>query len=219
MIRLIDILRKKKWCKIFIIYLRYLIGGAFVLSSIVKIAGERFTTLSGEGTPYNSPGHFFETLYQSGMYWQFLGWSQLAAGFLLMFQKLSTLGAVLFIPISINIFVITVSYSFTGTPYITGLMLLANITLLIWDHKKLWIAFRPAKKGDQYIQDMYDDYSDHIFWSYLGLILFATTVLYVVWFGRSPLVWLLACVLEGLIGLIFFNIRYKRFQLKQLKRE
>lgn len=80
-------LKNKIWLQIFIIYTRYLIGGAFVYSSIVKIQGLRFTSVDGSGYPINSPFHFFETMYQTGMYWQFLGWGQLIAGLLLMTQR------------------------------------------------------------------------------------------------------------------------------------
>ena len=94
--RIIDRLRQQYWPTIFIIYLRYLIGGAFVFSSIIKIQGHRFTTDSGADYPINSAWHLFETLYQSGLYWSFLGWSQLIAGALLMTQRFAALGAVMF---------------------------------------------------------------------------------------------------------------------------
>ena len=75
MTHLIQNLRKNYWASVFVICLRYLIGTAFVFASIVKIQGERFTILSQE----TRIGHFFESMYQTGMYWQFLGWAQLIA--------------------------------------------------------------------------------------------------------------------------------------------
>ena len=102
-------LKNNLWIQLFIIYSRYLIGGAFVYSSIVKIKGLRFTSFDGSNYPINSPFHFFETMYQSGVYWQFLGWVQLIAGLLLMTQRYSKLGALLFVAIISNIFVITIS--------------------------------------------------------------------------------------------------------------
>lgn len=75
--KLVDLLRQKKWMVLFTIYLRYLIGGAFVFASIVKIQGRRFTQASGADTPINDAWHLFETLYQSGIYWNFLGWDSL----------------------------------------------------------------------------------------------------------------------------------------------
>lgn len=56
-----------------------------------------------------------------------------------MTQRYAKLGALMFLPIIANIFVITVSYNFTGTYYITGLMLLANILLVLWDWDELKI--------------------------------------------------------------------------------
>ena len=72
-------IKEKVWIQIFIIYTRYLIDGAFVFASLIKIKGNRFTGESGELKPIYSPWHFFETLYQSGLYWKFIGVSQLNA--------------------------------------------------------------------------------------------------------------------------------------------
>lgn len=108
-------------------------GHGFTPSGLTKILHNRFTVLSTE-TPV---GYFFEALYRSGFYWNFLGLSQFAAAILLVIPRTATLGALIYFPIILNIYVITVSMSFTGTPYITGLMLLANIYLLCWDYDKL----------------------------------------------------------------------------------
>ena len=100
-------LKQNFWANIFIIYTRYLIGGAFVFSSIVKLEGHRFTAKSGANEPINSSFHFFETMYQSGIYWQFIGLGQLVAGALLMTQRFAKLGALVYFPIIVNIFMIT----------------------------------------------------------------------------------------------------------------
>jgi hypothetical protein len=111
---------------------RLLLALAFVPTALVKVQGHRFTALS-TSTPI---GAFFEALYQSGAYWRFLGWSQLISGVLLLIPSTSALGALLFFPIILNIFVITVALHFTGTPIITGLMLLSNLFLLCWDYHR-----------------------------------------------------------------------------------
>ncbi len=59
-----------------IIHLRYLVGFAFIPSGLIKVMGERFTAIQTD----NPVGYFFEALYQSGMYWNFLGWVQVIAG-------------------------------------------------------------------------------------------------------------------------------------------
>src|SRR6187399_175008 len=162
-----NLIKQKFLAKLFIIYLRYLIGGAFVFSSVVKIKGERFTSVDGSDTPLNSPFHLLETLYQSGLYWKFLGFAQILAGLLLMTQRYAKLGALMFLPIITNIFVITVSYGFTGTPYITGLMLLANILLVLWDWDELKILVNKTPVIENKNNWMHDKV-----WEITGLVLF-----------------------------------------------
>lgn len=204
--RIIDLLRQNQWATIFVIYLRYLIGGAYVFSSILKIQGHRFTTGSGATAPIDSPWHLFETLYQSGLYWNFLGWSQLIAGLLLMTQRYATIGALVFFPITVNIFFISISYYFAGTPIITGLLLLANIFLLLWDYDK----FLPLIRADRNQKvNTYDKNSNYILWDYIGIILFLTTVVYVIIYDRNPILWFVICVVLGLAGLILNVIRQR----------
>lgn len=112
---------------------RILLALAFIPSGLKKLLGERFTILGLE-----SPvGFFFEALYRTGFYWNFLGFMQLLVAFLIVIPKTTMLGALLYLPIIINIYIIVVAMNFTGTPYIAGMMLLANLYLLFWDYKKI----------------------------------------------------------------------------------
>jgi uncharacterized membrane protein YphA (DoxX/SURF4 family) len=123
---------------------RILLALAFVPTGLVKVMGERFTALSID----NPIGLFFEAMYQSGGYWNFVGWAQVVAGVLLLVPRTTTLGAVLFFPIVLNIFVITVSLHFRGTPWITGAMLLASVFLLCWDYDRLkTLVWPPASSA------------------------------------------------------------------------
>ena len=61
-----------------------------------------------------------------------------------MIPRTATLGAVVYFPIILNIFVVTVSLHFRGTWMITGLMLLACIYLLCWDYDKLKVLLRSS---------------------------------------------------------------------------
>ncbi len=112
---------------------RILLFIAFLPSGLKKVMGERFTLLPIE----NPIGFFFEALYRTGFYWNFLGIMQLIAGLLLLIPRTSFFGALLYLPIIINIFIIVSSLHFKGTPIVAGLMLLANIYLLFWDYDKL----------------------------------------------------------------------------------
>ncbi len=171
--KLLENFKQKRLFQIFTIGLRYLIGSAFVFASIVKIEGHRFTSESGENAPINSAWHFFETMYRSGIYWNFIGWGQLFAGFLLMSQIFSTLGAVAFFPIIANVFFITISYSFGGTPFITFLMFLGNIYLLLWDWDKLKVLVYPSVN----YHNKPIPFMQRRAWMYLGFFYFSITIL------------------------------------------
>ncbi len=161
--------------QIFTIFLRYLLGSAFVWASILKIKGIRFTPFSGETAPINSLPHLLESMYQSGFYWYFIGAGQIVAGFLLMSQIFSTLGAVVYFPIILNIVVLTTYFDSPGILAITSLMFLANIFLLLWDWNKLKFVVlnNPGDFTNQSLQ-----ISDKKIWTYLGILLFITIVIF-----------------------------------------
>lgn len=129
-------LRTNKIAELLIIAVRFLVGLGFIPSGMVKLMGYRFTSLSPE-TPI---GYFFEAMYQSGIYWNFLGFCQVLTAFLLFTQRFATLGALFLFGLMLNIFVITVSINFKLTWVITMLMLFASILLLLWD----WYRLKPV---------------------------------------------------------------------------
>lgn len=166
-------LKRSLLLQLAVIYTRYLLGGAFVFASLVKIKGHRFTTLSGALSPIGSAEHFFETMYQSGLYWQFIGVGQCVAGLLLLTQRYALLGALAFLPIMANVFVITISYDFAFTPVITGAMLLATLGLLAWDGNTLRVLLnQPARALPTSAV-----YESRV-WEILGWLLFGYTALY-----------------------------------------
>ena len=80
---------------------RILLFLAFLPSGLKKVLGERFTIL-GIDTPV---GFFFEGLYRTGLYWNFLGFMQLLVGVMLLIPRTTFFGAILYLPIIINIFI------------------------------------------------------------------------------------------------------------------
>ena len=191
-------LRQRLLMQLFIVYLRYLIGAAFVFASLIKIRGHRFTTNDGTLAPVHSAAHFFETMYQSGLYWQFIGVGQLLAGLLLMTQRYARLGALLFLPIVANIFVITLSFNFGYTPVITGLMLLANLLLVGWEWPVLRVVLNQAP-GELPATQLGPGST----WELTGLALFLVTFGYRVLYDQyNILLWAGMCLLLGLLGLL-----------------
>lgn len=125
--------RQQTWIARFAWFTRILLALGFTPSGWTKVTGNRFTSLGTD----NPVGFFFEALFRTGFYWNFLGIAQLTCALLLLFPRTTLIGAICYFPIILNIFLITISMDFRGTPIITGAMLLANVFLLLWDYDRL----------------------------------------------------------------------------------
>lgn len=115
-------------------FTRILLAVGFFAPGLHKFMGIPFTTLALD----NPVGSFFDALYQTGFYYRFIGAAQVLAAILVLFRRTSTLGALLFFTITLNVFVVTISVPFgVGTPIVTGLMFLGSLFLVCWDYDKL----------------------------------------------------------------------------------
>lgn len=104
------------------------LGLAFVISGLRKMPGVKFTLL-----PIDNPvGLFFEGMYVTGFYWNFIGYYQIIVGFLLMTPWWRKLTPLLLFPVSINILLVSLALNMRGTPVITSLMVLGNLYLILW---------------------------------------------------------------------------------------
>ncbi len=168
-------LKLLKSVQILTIFVRYLLGIAFVWASILKIKGIRFEPQSGENAPINSLSHLLETMYRSGFYWYFIGWGQFTAGLLIMSQIFSTLGAVMYFPIILSIFILTTAFQSYVFLTMTSLMLIANIYLLLWDWNRL--KFIILYKPDEYV-DQSTQFSRQKVWTYIGILLFILILIF-----------------------------------------
>lgn len=132
---LVEKLHNNKLFVIFYWFLKISLGLAFIASGIRKLPGVKFTQI-----PISDPiGLFFEGMYQTGFYWNFIGYYQIAVGLVLMIKWYRALTPVLAIPVTFNIFLVSASLEMRGTPVITSLMLLGNLFLLFW-HSKSYTA-------------------------------------------------------------------------------
>ena len=133
----LDILHSKvtgnTWLQLFTVFNRLILATGFIPPSIKKIMGQPFTSLPDS----NPVGHYFNALIATGFYYEFIGWSQLIAAILLLFPRTAHLGALLFLPIIVNIAVLTTSVGFQGTWIITILMSLSATYLVCWDYDRL----------------------------------------------------------------------------------
>jgi uncharacterized membrane protein len=86
-------------------------------------------------------------LHLTGFYYKFIGLGQLTAALLLLIPRTALLGAILYLPIILNICALTYATRFEGTRIAT-LMLLADLYLLWWDYPRLKYILPLASSND-----------------------------------------------------------------------
>ncbi|MEP7212119.1 MAG: hypothetical protein ABI791_03540 [Acidobacteriota bacterium] len=124
----------RRWyLQLFTVFTRCILALAFIPPSIPKILHRPFTSLPDS----NPVGHYFNALMGTGFYYEFIGWSQIAAALLLLFPRTAHIGALMFLPIIVNIAVLTCSVGFRGTWLLTIFMALAAIWLVAWEYDRL----------------------------------------------------------------------------------
>lgn len=160
-------LRAKPFFYRFTLFTRVLLAAAFIPTGLVKLQGRRFTLIP----PSDPIGAFFEALYQTGDYWRFLGASQILAGLLLLWPPTEHLGAAVFLPIALNIWVITLALGFRGTPIVAALLVLATLYLCFWDYHRFRSLLTTSSSALPAATHMLDP------WETLGFATFACSLL------------------------------------------
>ena len=150
--------KENSWVWLFSIFCRFALAAGFFPSGMVKIVGERFAS----GLSVNHPmGSYLEALHHTGYYYTFIGIVQVAAAIMLLVPRTVTLGAFLYLPIILNICILTYAVRFDGSLFTAPLMTLANLFLLGWNYEK-WkyiLPFNrlPDGKNDVQIQEGADE--------------------------------------------------------------
>ncbi len=183
--------------------MRILLAAGFIPTGMVKLLGRRFTTL-----PESNPiGAFFEAMYQTGVFWNFMGAAQVVAGVLLLVPGLAHLGAFAFLPIMVCIVAIVVGVGFgAGTTLVTVLMLIAVLYLLAWDYDRFrsLLTTRPFPAGDEIAALTLDR------WERVGFAVVATALLTFFGFTRNFVAAELArlAIWVGLTAGVFTLLRF-----------
>ncbi len=186
---------RRRSMQLFAAFTRVLLAIAFIPPSIPKILHQPFTLI-----PTTHPvGAYFDALYNTGFYYDFLGWTQLAAAALLLFPRTAHLGALMFLPIIVNIAVLTNSVGFNGTWLITIFMSLAGLFLVAWEYDRLKvILFRSRRmRPNRFRHQMI---AIPLFFTAGGVTLAVVSQMLMV---RDPWIMLKAVGVLGSIGLIF----------------
>lgn len=115
---------------------RIFLGLIFFTSGMGKLTHGGFVGLIG-------PVWLEERLaqYGLGMWAVFVAWSQVTIGLLLLSQRFAVFGAIMLVPMIANIFVITVSMKWPGTPYVNAVFMAMNALLLWSERHRLKLLF------------------------------------------------------------------------------
>ncbi|RVU03013.1 DoxX family protein [Mucilaginibacter limnophilus] len=133
----LDLLHQKatcnKWMGYFTTFTRWALAAGFLPAGYVKIIGERFTDLHN-----NQPmGHYLEALHHTGFYYTFIGYAQVIAAVLLLIPRTVVLGTLLYLPIILNICILSLAVRFEGSLFTSPLMVIACLYLLCWHYDRI----------------------------------------------------------------------------------
>lgn len=126
--------KQNRWYWLFYVFCRMVLAFAFVMAGMVKILGERFAS----GLSVLHPmGAYLEALHHTGYYYTFVGYAQVIAAVLLLIPRTVVLGALIYFPIILNIWVLSFAVRFDGSFVTSPLMVLANLFILVWHYDKI----------------------------------------------------------------------------------
>ena len=144
----------------FIIAIRLALGLLFVYAGVQKFNTPTTESAAKEQSIQASPElpenvikikAFISGMKQTGYFWPMLGIAEIVCGLLLISQIWALLGAVMLVPLTLNIFLFEV---FLGGGNITeiiihGLYLLGNLLIIAYGYPRLKIAFLTKESSFQ----------------------------------------------------------------------
>ena len=189
-------LRSQAWLRRFTLANRLLLAMAFLPTGMVKLLGRRFTLL-----PMDNPvGFFFEAMYRTGPYWHFIGGVQVVAALCLLFPPTALLGALLFLPVAVSIFLITWGVGFGNTVLVATGMVVSVGWLLVWDGHRVAAALRPVVGTDRHpplLEGAHPvEIAGWLLGGAVGMALWLSTR------GFVPAAWVLELLVAGVCGAV-----------------
>lgn len=126
--------------RLYVIGARLLLGALMLSGGLYKLTDNHIPGIMGP--PMN---HALLAKYGLEIFAQFIGVAQLVIGLLLLTRRFALLGAVLLVPMWLNIIFLTWSQHWVGTPYLVTGFLVLTLGLLLHDFPRLkWLIYPPA---------------------------------------------------------------------------
>ncbi|WP_455169887.1 DoxX family membrane protein, partial [Aegicerativicinus sediminis] len=92
---LLERLKSNILIKLFYWSVRVGMGLTFIISGTRKLPGIKFTSL-----PISNPvGAYFQSMYDTGFYWNFIGYFQIVVGLLMFFNRFVVVSSLLMMPV------------------------------------------------------------------------------------------------------------------------
>ena len=134
--------RASRYLRVFSWLVRLALAAGFIPSGMVKILGERFTALPD----YHPMGAYLEALHHTGWYYTSIGVFQVLAALLLLIPRTAVLGLFIYLPIILNITLLSLSVRFDGSLVTAPLMVVACLFLLLWHFEQWKFILPPFQK-------------------------------------------------------------------------
>jgi hypothetical protein len=211
LIRSLTRIKQYELLQLFTVYLRYLLGCAFMVAAFAMGKVNQFIDRGPDTmTSLENPiGLAFASFIHSPVYWGFIGWSQIIAGALLVTQRFARAGVLIYLVIILNIFIITQSYGFAGTNVIAGLMLLAAIYLALWEGDVLQYLFIRPQAGK--LPGPCPAVERLGLWSITGMVMVLTLLgLGLTPYRANPVLGCSLALLTGMVAFVVYLARYRR---------
>lgn len=126
--------KQNRWVLYFSYFNRFALAAGFIPAGLVKIMDERFA----DGLSMVHPmGTYLTAFWNTGYYYTFVGIAQVLASVLLLIPRTITLGALIYFPIILNIFILSYAVRFDGSLLTAPLMTLSCFFLLCWNYDRL----------------------------------------------------------------------------------
>lgn len=200
LLHLYSFLRNNRYANLFTINLRILLGVGFVHAGLRKTVGDPFANLGQQGAFFE----YLDALYATGFYYEFIGWSQIIAGVLLITQRFALLGAFIYFPIIFNITVLTICTIGSLTPIVASLMSLGVLFLLLWDYPK-WVNLLSPDHQLLVSLSHYPYPKVSRWWTITGLlIIIVPSILFLFLFMMAPKATLFTYFGLGILSIAFF---------------
>ncbi|WP_054413874.1 hypothetical protein [Hymenobacter sp. DG25A] len=127
------------WRRLYVFGARLLLGAFMLGGGLYKLSENHIPGLMGP--PMN---HAWLAEQGLVLFAQFIGVAQLLIGLLLLTRRFALLGAVLLVPMWLNIIFLTWSQNWVGTPWLTSGFLVLTSGLLLHDFDRLrWVLYPP----------------------------------------------------------------------------